>query len=300
MGLTRCISLFAFALLFTACAQKPAQWTAGKPLKTLEGFAVPECAVVDPASGAVYVSNIDTDNEGYWVDDGKGFISRLKSDGSIEALRWRDSTAEAPIHSPKGMCIVNGVLFVADNTRVLRFRLPDGQALPPIVIPEAKWLNDMASDGRRAWVSDTGASRIYCLEESGPRQIKAPKNPNGITFDKGRMFGVSWDLHEVYELDPTGKKDPQPFGLASHFHTLDAIEVLKDGSFLVSDFGGNKVAIISPDRKTVTTIAELKSPADVGLDRKRNRLYVPSLLDHKVMVYSLEKQARPAAPAGQK
>jgi hypothetical protein len=27
------------------------------------------------------------------------------------------------------------------------------------------------------------------------------------------MFGVSWDLHEVYELDPTGKNEPVPLDL---------------------------------------------------------------------------------------
>ena len=51
-----------------------------------------------------------------------------------------------------------------------------------------------------------------------------------------------------------GKTPPKPFGLAAHFKSLDAIEVLDDGTFLVSDFPGNKVCTISADRKTVRKI----------------------------------------------
>ena len=47
----------------------------------------------------------------------------------------------------------------------------------------------------------------------------------------------------IYEIDPAGVAEPIPFGLSSHFTNLDAIEVLPDGSFLVSDFKG-KVLLV--------------------------------------------------------
>jgi hypothetical protein len=102
------------------------------------------------------------------------------------------------------------------------------------------------------------------------------------------MFGVSWGLHEVYELDPAGKEEPKPFGLAKHFKGLDGIEVLDDGTFIVTDFVGGKVCTISPDRKTVHEIIAVHSAADIGLDRQRRMLYVPSLMSNAVSAYKLE------------
>ena len=86
---------------------------------------------------------------------------------------------------------------------------------------------------------------------------------------------------------PAGKKPPQPFGLASHFSRLDGIEVLDDGTFIVSDLPAKKVFSVSPDRKTVRTLAELDSPADIGLDRKRNLLYVPQFFKNQAVVFKL-------------
>jgi hypothetical protein len=107
---------------------------------------------------------------------------------------------------------------------------------------------------------------------------------------KGKLFAVSWTLHEVYELDPTGKEEPRSFGVASHFTNLDGIEVLEDGSFLVSDFTGNKLAVIAPDRKTVRVLKEIESPADIGLDRVRSLLYVPQFMKNRVAVFKLERK----------
>lgn len=104
----------------------------------MRGFDVPECALWHPETGCLYVSNIEAPPDEYWSDNGKGFISRLHPDGTVE-------------------------------------------------------------------------------------------------------------------IDTSGKQPPQPFGLADHFTNLDGIEVLEDGTFIVSDFVGDKVCLISPDRKTVTT-----------------------------------------------
>jgi len=94
-------------------------------------------------------------------------------------------------------------------------------------------------------------------------------------------------LHEVYEVYPIGGKDPRPFRLAEHFTNLDGIEVLADGTFIVSDFMGNKVCAITPDEKTVYTLVELESPADIGIDRHTMTLYVPQFFKDKVVLFRL-------------
>jgi len=269
----------------SGCAQNA--WVA-QEIAVVSPLKVPECACVDPKVGAVYVSNMDTTTGEYWTDDGTGCISVLRSGGVPIALRWQESNAEAPLHSPKGMCVMAGVLYVADNTRVVGYPVAQGVEPSKLAGPTGRRLNDMATDGKAVYVSDTAAGVVYRMGTEGVARIKAPAGVNGITFSKGKMFAVSWDLHEVYELDPSGKGDPVPFGLAAHFRTPDGIEVLDDGTFLVSDMKGNRVVTIAPDRRTVRTLIELQTPADIGLDEARGLLYVPQFERNCVTVCRLK------------
>ncbi len=258
-------------------------------IKTIDGFDVPECTLYDPATDAVYVSNIETKDAGYWVYDNKGFISKLDPNGQIINLRWQSGDTEK-LSAPKGMCVFKGKLYVADIARLWIFS-PDK---PPQVVnvPDANNLNDVAEDGKTIYISDTIAAKIYrMIDPEDPNKsfavTSAPTSINGLTFFKGKMYGVSWKLHEIYELDADGKSEPKPFGLAENFTALDGIEILDDGTFIVSDFNGNKISAVSPDRKTVHTLATLKSPADIGIDRKRNLVFVPQFLTNQVAIFQL-------------
>ncbi len=290
----------ALAALLVGCTGKraarpgpgrtPGEWRVEK-LSLIENLDLPECVAPDPARGVVYISNMVTATLAYWTDDGNGFISLAATDGQMKKLRWLESTSKAPINDPKGMCILKGRLYFNDNARLMRVPLDGSAPAEEIPIPGAEKLNDLATDGAAVWVSDTGAGKVFRLEESGShREVPSPAGVNGLACHKGRLFAVSWTLHEAYELDPAGVKAPVPFGVASHFECLDTIEVLEDGTFLVSDLKGNKVCTIAPDRKTVRTLIELEAPADVGLDRGRGLLYVPQVSKNCVAVFRLSRR----------
>ena len=273
-------------------ATEPAKWSAWrlKRLRVIEKMDVPESVVVDQTTGVAYVSNVVAPGGGYWSDDGVGFIARLKPGGELDALRWKRRSPQGPLNGPKGMCIFKGNLYVADNSRVRSFPLAGAKAATPVTFPPGRRYNDMATDGKAVYVSDTAAGKVVRADEKGHRLVKAPKGVNGITFFRGKMFAVSWTMHEVYELDPTGKAAPKPFGLSYSFTALDGIEVLDDGTFIVSDFVGNKICAIAPDRKGIRTLATLKTPADIGLDRTRSLLYVPQFEHKRVVVYRLRRE----------
>lgn len=152
-------------------------------------------------------------------------------------------------------------------------------------------LNDAASDGEAVYVSDWKAGKVYRVDPAGDvREVRAPESVNGITFHGGKMFAVSWDLHDVYELDPKGKGEPIAFGLASHFKGLDGIEVLDDGTFVVSDLRSDRVMTVDPDRRTVRPLVEAECPADIGVDREAGLLFVPEFLAGRVAVYRLARR----------
>jgi hypothetical protein len=279
---------------FSGCTKRqPAeasnvQLTVEKVL-VIENLDLPECLTVDPVSGKIYVSNVVTPNEAYWIDDNNGFISLLGPDGKMEEQRWLESSSEMAINDPKGMAILDDKLYFNDNDKLKRCSLNLPGKVDIISLPGAKKLNDLATDGESIWVTDTETGKVFCVGSDGTsRVIQGPASINGITCHNGNVFAVSWDLHEVYELDPTGKEAPVPFGLAAHFTNLDAIERLDNGTFIVSDYTGNKICSIAKDRKTVSTLIELQSPADFGLDRKNNLLYVPEMLENRATILKLK------------
>jgi len=292
--LTACAAVFlTSACVIISHAAAPANWSA-KQIAVVENLNAPECMLPDPERGVVYISNIETSTEGYWEADGEGFISRLAPDGAMKELRWLDSSPAGRLNGPKGLCLLDGWLYINDLDQLKRARIETAGPVEVVPLAGAKRLNDAASDGRLVYVSDMEAGVVFAVDPKNParetRTIPAPAAINGVTCHQGRLFAVSRDLHEVYELDPAGKQPPQPFGLAEQFQRLDGIEVLDDGTFVVSDFLGGRVVTIAPDRKTVRTLATMETPADVGIDRARLLMYVPQLKKNQGLVYKLSAE----------
>jgi DNA-binding beta-propeller fold protein YncE len=274
-------------LALAAGCQGP--WQA-REVTVLEGFEVPESVRLH--GPVAYVTNIvaDTTKEGslkYWSDDGAGYISVLNA-GQTPSIRTRKWVSDK-MDAPKGMAVVDGRLWLADNSKLLWVDLHTGK-VSRFEIPDTGKLNDVATDGKSIYVSDMGKSRIYKIDGDKLTTLPAPPDVNGIAFHLSKMYVVSWSVHEVYRMDPSGQEEPRPLGVAEHFTNLDGIEILDDGSILVSDFYGNKVSVISPETGEVRTLAELTTPADIGLDRENLLLYVPQFLSDKVVVYQLSRQ----------
>ncbi len=283
------------ALLFaTGCGHFGTGAAAGKltaeTVAVIQDLDVPESMLPVPDRDVVYISNVEAAEGEYWTDDARGYICLAGYDGDKIEPRWVDSTEDAILNGPKGMAILGDHLYFGDNRRLMRCPLSGG---PPerVPLPLLGKANDVAADGRRVWVSDTLHGKVHWYDpvEGEAGFIPAVPGVNGITFHGDRMFAVSWALHEVYELDPAGKEPPEPLGVFDHFTNLDGIEVTGDGTFIVSDFTGGKVCTISPDGKTVRTLLELESPADIGLDRERGLLFVPQVLKDRAVIVNLGK-----------
>lgn len=276
----------AAVFLTTGCGDAESPWSA-EEVVTISGLSQPESALYEPESGLVYVSNIDCKPGENWVDDGKGYISVMGEDNIVKATPLVESTSSGVINAPKGMCVLDGFLYFTDNSRVMRCTL-SGDGLE-VVADGFAGANDLATDGREVWVSDGAAGKIFAISPNGEkREIQSPPGINGLTFFGEQMFGVSWATHDIYELDPAGEKAPVAFGLARHFKALDGIEVLDDGTFIVSDMVGNKVFTVSPDRSTASKLLDIPGPADIGLNRKDSLLYVPQTDKSELAVFRLK------------
>jgi DNA-binding beta-propeller fold protein YncE len=297
MSIRSALALATIAVLTSGCLSTQAlhncQWET-EQLQVIGGLEAPECAFVNPADGKVYASNMTPDekDEGdtkYWGDDGTGSISLL-SDSKLEKLHWAESSDTVTFDSPKGICILNSQLWIADNHQVVVVDIATGKPVKALEVPDAKFLNDMVSDGEYAYAADTATSRISRVGPGVMQHYKGPASANGLAFRDEKLYCSSWGEHEIFEIDLSGKEEAKPVGLAKKFANLDGIEALPDGSFIVSDQPNNRIVWVSADFKKTKTIAKVNAPADFGIDIKRERLYVPCFTDSTVTVFSLRRK----------
>jgi len=269
----------------------PRQWQA-TPFTRIPGLANPQSVLVDQQAGYLYVSKSNQEAQG---NGAGGTIARLQSPAKPNRPHWRPRSKNALLANPKGMCIFDGRLWVADGARLVGFPLGAGTR-QSIQIPGAGELYDLATDGKAIYFCDIKLDTVSrWTPKAGVSSIMAPKGIRGLTFSDKSLYAVGGESADVYELDPSGQVEARAFGLAGRFSSLNSIEALGDGTLIVSDRVGGTITAISRDGKHVYPLIKTESPGDIGLDRGSMLLYVPLVKHDTVKVYRLEYGPLPAA-----
>lgn len=281
-------SLFAVAFLALGSLQSAQAGTqqAGNPViyVTDVGFATPESVEYYAAEDVYLVANI---NGNPFDKDDNGFISKVSPDGKVLDLKWIDGASKkVELHAPKGMEILGNRLLVADIDRVRVFELPSGKQLKDIVIPGSTFLNGVSkADDDSIYVTDSGLApgftgsgtdAIYQVNLSGKVTpiVKGTQlgKPNGVAAHRDGIITGTFGSGKLIFMNKKGQPNASmtlPGG------RLDGLLSLEDGSIITSSWETNSLYRVGPTM-TVTTVAEgLDSPADLGLDTKRNRVLVP-------------------------
>lgn len=274
------------------------------------GFKTPESVLYDPDSDSYLVSNIDgkpTDK------DKNGFISRLDPEGKVKELKWIDGSKKGVhLDAPKGMGLVGGLLYVADISAVRIFDSKSGRERGSLNIPRATFLNGIAVGPKDTlYVSDTGLKMgTSGLESNGgdglftidPKRVatkplvvdKSLGGPNGLLADDDGVWVVTFGSGELYHVDKQGKREP---GVKLPKGALDGIVRLSDGSLLISSWEGSSIYRGVPGGTFELLVENVKSPAGIGYDSKRNRLLIPQFLTDTVIIQPLPALPALAAPA---
>ena len=272
--------------------------TATKPVVTIkDGIVTPESVLYDSAADEYVISSINGDP---LVADGNGFISRFSPEGKVVKLKWIDK-----LNAPKGLTISGDNLYVADIDRVRIFDKKTGAPKGEVAIPGGTFANDMATlpDGRVV-VSETGLKKgagkdfeptnndaVYAIDKDKKLTAiaKTPDlgRPNGLLpVSNDKIWVVTFGSGELYALDAKGtKSDAHKLPKSS----LDGIVALPNGDVLVSSWDASGVYRGKPggsDFKMV--IEDVKAPADIGYDTKRNRVLVPLFNDNEVRAYDVK------------
>jgi len=227
------MKIFALALLLSAATAGAATL---EPLWTTKGLSNPESII--EIDGALYVSNVAGEGD---AKDGKGFISKLGRDGSIETLSWVDG-----LDAPKGLAAEAGRLFVSDVTSLVEIDLATANIVQKHAIPDAVFLNDVAiaRDGA-VLVADSGKARISALKNGQVEtwlEDPALRSVNGllpeekrlvVTTMQGKLLAVDWQTRAITTL-------------AENLGNADGVAPLADGHYLVGEWPG-RLFDVAPD-----------------------------------------------------
>lgn len=220
-----------------------------------------------------------------WEKDGKGFLALLHADGSVKTERWISG-----LNAPKGMGILEGMLYVADMDQVVVVDLVKGKVLKKIDVEGAQQLNDVAvgADGLLL-VSDSGKGWIWKVEAGRAEAwLKGSfDRPNGLLIEQERVLLATSGGSELLSIDRESMEQELIISGIGHG---DGIEYTgKQGHYLVSDWAG-RLFLVGPEGMKLTllnTIEQKDNTADIGFNPSEQVVYVPSFFDNRVVAYRL-------------
>ena len=261
------------------------------------GFSSPETVLWDSIADVYLVSNINGQPD---AEDNNGYITRLRPDGTVENLKWIEGGKNAvTLHGPKGMVFKGDTLFTADVGGVRLFDRASGRPLGVRVVA-TRGLNDLAvgADGA-VYVTDlepppSGPSgtpppaAIYQLTTHGAQPVARGnqlEQPDGLVADAQGFLVAPFGAASLYRLDPVGKHKQVVATLPGA--KLDGLLPLPAGGWAVTSWDAQTVYAVSASGVVTVIVAGINSPAQLGLDRKRGVLLIPSFNDNKVVVQRL-------------
>lgn len=255
-------------------------------------FRGPESVRYDAEQDVYFISNV---NGGMSSKDGNGYIVRVSAeDPARSSIFVRSGQGGVSLDAPKGLAISGDTLWVTDIDVLQGFDRHSGAHLATVDLRpfDARFLNDIAvgPDGT-LYLTDTGilvdprgripvgGDRVFHIGADHVVSVLAAGDslhePNGITWDPARRRWIVVPFADlvsyVLALDSTSMRRIAVVPSRGQF---DGVEVVLGGRLLVTSWGDSAVYLVN-DSSSRKLIGGLVSPADMGIDTRRNVLAVP-------------------------
>jgi DNA-binding beta-propeller fold protein YncE len=283
----RVVGLFVTLIFCDAVSAAP------RLLWEAKGLAQPESVVQDPATGAIYVSNIAG---AIMQKDGNGFIAKLRSDGTVIAREWVKG-----LNAPTGLALHDRTLYVADVDELVEINVASGEIAKRHEAKGAIFLNDVAigEDGT-VYASDTPMNTIWRLKDGNFEPWLANdalNGPNGLlvlgdklivaAFGKVPSEGQKQELGGLLAVD-LEDQSLSKLGNGELVGNLDGLQALQPGIYLVTDWAAGGLYRVDAKGKAERLLKLGKGSADfIYLPAKKTAL-IPIMLNNSLVAYALE------------
>ncbi len=272
---------------------------------TVTELQSPYSFVNDPIEKSYFISSVNGEAE---TADNNGFITKLNPNGKLLNLKFiQGGKDDVTLHAPKGMALVEHVLYVADLDTLRGFDTTTGKPVMALIIrsPAASRsesvptsLNDVTFDGKGLlYCSDQKANTIYRVDLATQTVSvlitdRSLAGPSGLAIHpkSGQIIAVSWEKGKISEVSPEGVVT-ELFSngfFSNRFQNLRGVDFDRWGNMYVSDFTTGKVWRMSWDKRFQVIAEFLPSPGDLSIDRANNLILVPYELAHAAEMNGLE------------
>lgn len=280
------------------------------------GLQAPQSFVGDAACECYFISNVNGEPA---AKDNNGFITKLDRDGKVIAAQFiRGGDGGTTLHAPKGMAVINQLLYVADLDTLRAFDIKTGKPVTTVSFtgqPGTVALVDVAANQQGLlYASDMDANVIYRIDPAKQHAVSvlvrdaALAGPRGLAVHPktGRLIAVSWHKGSIVEIADNGTITELVSNgfFSSRFKNLDGVDFDTWGNMYVSDFTAGKIWRMRPDGHFHVIAEYLPTPADISVDRAKNLILVPYLYGNAAEINGLEspfksgKQKRTLADYG--
>jgi hypothetical protein len=262
-------------------------------------LAHPESVISD--GEFLYVTNVGNPLDPT-AKDGNGYISKLSLDGKL----IDSSLSTAKLNAPKGTAIIRGMLYVADIDRIIGFQKSDGKKLVDISLAptHTSFANDMVvKDDFTLFVSATDIGKVLevNIRSGNVRAIADVKGANGLAYDKAnnRLYTCSFNFEnmqggEIGVISWNKLMVPSYEKLGDVHGAFDGLALLDDHTLIVSDWGALDHPAGFVQKFDLTTKKATKldwpvinGPADFYFDGSEKKLFIPAMLDSKILIKQL-------------
>jgi sugar lactone lactonase YvrE len=256
-------------------------------------LAQPESVVEDPATGVIYVSNI---NGAVMQKDGNGFISRLTANGKMLERQWVKG-----LNAPTGLALHDRTLYAADVDQLIEINAASGGIVKRYDAKGAIFLNDVAvDDDGTVYVSDTPTNTIWRLKDGSFEPWLANdalNGPNGLLVQGDKLIVAS-----LGKIPSQGQKqefggllavslDDQKvskIGKGDLIGNLDGLEALPPAGYLVTDWAQGALYRVDAKGKVDRLIDLNQGSADLTYLPDKKTVLIPMMLDNSLVAYSLD------------
>jgi len=254
--------------------------------ETSRQLRLPESAVYDPKTKAIYVSNNDGYNRSQ--EQGKQFIAKIGLDGRIEKLEWLGG-----MKNPTGLAVYKNRLFAVEARSLVEIDIATAQLLKRTDVPGAIMLNDIAIDpGGTIYISDFRKGVIFKFSKGKFEEWLSGaeiSRPNGVSVFKNKLFWGNCGDNKLKMTDLVSKKITTIAALGPGI--IDGVLVEASGQILVSQNEG-RFFRISPSGQVnllLDTTVIGQNLADFTLIPEHNLVIFPTWLDCRVTAFRLDK-----------